>query len=87
MRINGIGTVEGLKKLQKIYSDKCPHCNNTVDFELVQRVKKFTMYFIPVASWHKQFYTVCPICDWGQEISLEKAELLKQEYTPHHKIG
>lgn len=82
MRINGIGTIDDSKKIADIYSAKCSHCNNTVTFELLQHVKKFTMYWIPVTSWHKQFYTICPICGHGQKISVEEAELLKQQHLP-----
>lgn len=87
MRINGIGTTGDLKEISEVYSGKCSHCNNTVIFKLMQRVKKFTMYFIPITSWHKQFYVVCPICNYGQDISIEKAELLKQEHSPLHAIN
>ena len=88
MLVNGIGTTKGLKKINDTYFGKCPACHEMVIFALVQTAKKFKMYWIPVATWDKQYYIVCPKCDHWYGTSDEQINKIKEQVgeLPNSKL-
>jgi hypothetical protein len=61
--------------LGEIGEADCPNCNNTASWLVVETSKKFTLYFVPVAKWSKQYFCLCSVCNRGVELkSLEQAQ-------------
>ena len=87
-RINGIGKVPDFKKISDVYFGECETCKKMVVLELICQSKKFTVYWIPVAKWQKEFFIFCPKCDSGIKVSVERVEELKKigENMPNKKL-
>jgi len=58
---------------------KCRNCNNIAAFEVRELANTASLYFIPVAKWHRKTYLVCPICKTGYELSEEGTKNFLQE--------
>ncbi len=50
-----------------------------VIFALMQVAKKFKMYWIPVATWDKQYCLVCPKCDHWYGVSGKQIDKIKEQ--------
>ena len=50
----------------------CGRCNNRTARKLIKLTSWFTIFFIPVIPYSRQYLLVCPIC--GQAQQLTKAE-------------
>ena len=53
---------------------KCPHCHNERRWHLVETTSWFTLFFIPIFSTGRRWELLCPICDFGYELTDEQAE-------------
>lgn len=61
---------------------KCNNCHNSNNYKIFETSRKATLYFIPVAKWDRQYWMVCPICNFGTELdSLEQAQKIVSETT------
>lgn len=47
---------------------ECPNCHNTRRWTVVERSKKVSLFFVPVAKWAATYWTVCPVCSWSVEL-------------------
>lgn len=52
----------------------CEHCNNDVHYEAVEIGRRFTLFWIPLFTYRRQYAAVCPICGRGRSAD-SKAEL------------
>lgn len=59
---------------QTRYKAVCKNCNNQVTYEAIEYGKKFSLFFIPLFPVNKQRMIVCPICQYGYEVSKEELE-------------
>jgi len=46
----------------------CPNCHNPVHLHLVHSQKRFSLYFVPIASTGSDEYLLCPICSQGIQL-------------------
>ncbi len=46
----------------------CPQCHNDVFLHRIRSEKQFSLYFIPLGSYRKDEYLVCPICHFALQI-------------------
>ena len=46
----------------------CPQCHNEVFMHKIRSEKQFSLYFIPLGSYRKDEYLVCPICHFALQI-------------------
>ena len=46
----------------------CPRCGNTTRWARVRLVKRFTVFFVPVARWGRKQLEVCTICGVATEV-------------------
>jgi len=46
----------------------CPNCHNPVHLHLVRSQKRFSLYFVPIASTGSDEYLLCPICSQGIQL-------------------
>ena len=46
----------------------CPNCNNERRWQVVEVKKKISLYFIPVATYARDYYYLCPVCRLGEEL-------------------
>ena len=53
------------KDLGEVAPTTCPQCRNDVFLHEVQSEKQFSLYFIPLGSYNKNRYLLCPICQFG----------------------
>ena len=56
---------------------RCPNCNNLVEWRLVRKLVWFTLYFIPLFPYSKQYWLVCPICSKGFRLNTEGANYFR----------
>lgn len=69
-----------VKKVGETKVSKCSNCSNTRAFDIVERSKWFTLFFIPVFPYSKEKAIVCPVCK-----SIKKADVSSQPATFHGK--
>lgn len=50
----------------------CPNCRNNVRYQLIMSREWFSLFFIPVIPYSRQYLEMCPICRYGGQLS--KAE-------------
>ena len=53
------------KDLGEVAPTTCPQCHNDVFLHEVQSEKQFSLYFIPLGSYSKNRYLLCPVCHFG----------------------
>ncbi len=53
------------KDMGEVAPTTCPQCHNDVFLHEVQSEKQFSLYFIPLGSYSKNRYLLCPICHFG----------------------
>jgi uncharacterized protein YbaR (Trm112 family) len=46
----------------------CPNCHNDVFLHQVRSDKRFSLFFVPLASYGSNEYLACPICRHGLEV-------------------
>lgn len=63
----------------------CYHCHNESNWRLRSYSKWLVAFFMPVLPYNKKNAIVCPKCGYGQEISKEEFEELKDGLTLHLK--
>ena len=51
----------------------CTHCNNDNYFNVKTYKEWFTLYFIPIFPFSIRRRVECPICEYGYEITKDKA--------------
>lgn len=51
-----------VKKVGETKINKCSNCSNEKPFDIVERSKWFTLFFIPVFPYSKEKAIVCPVC-------------------------
>ena len=56
----------------------CSHCNNEVDWQLIQIKNWFTLFFIPIFPSDNEYFLTCPICSHGKQVFKEKIIELKK---------
>ncbi len=53
------------KKLGPVFKHHCDHCNNE-DYWILHKISVwFTLFFIPVFPYERNFLLLCPICTYG----------------------
>ncbi|MBE6011290.1 zinc-ribbon domain-containing protein [Anaeropeptidivorans aminofermentans] len=74
----------------------CQNCHNNVEMGIVRVTSWFTLFFIPIIPYKKEYLVVCPICKGGTRISksefdailqgngLEGINMHQPEYTATH---
>ena len=62
------GWGKGAKQLGTGFVETCENCGNTSPFVVAESSNYVSLYFIPVAKWHRQYCYVCPICSCGFNI-------------------
>ena len=55
-------------------SNRCGHCNNMVERRFLRITTWFTLFFIPIIPYRRQYAIVCPICN--DIIILSKEEFM-----------
>ena len=69
-----VGLGKESKKIAYLGVLKCANCRNHTHFSLYEVANKLKLYFISVANISKKYYSVCDICNAGNEISSEKKQ-------------
>lgn len=62
------------KSFGMMTSNTCHRCNNHVQRAMVKVTTWFTIFFIPIIPYRKQYLMVCPICNDVIESSKEEFE-------------
>lgn len=58
----------------------CGHCHNDVRLDAYKTGSKFTLFFIPIFPISSKYHVICPICQYGFEVSKQEMnELLIQD--------
>jgi hypothetical protein len=55
---------------------QCGVCNNTIEIILTRATTWFTLFFIPVIPYRKEYYFECPICRSAAMIPREQYDAL-----------
>ena len=67
------GTRQTVKKIGDVGVYRCDHCNNVIVFQVMIIRKWFTLFWIPIFPYSIQYYIICPICQYGGELTKENA--------------
>ncbi|MEA5026668.1 MAG: zinc-ribbon domain-containing protein [Erysipelotrichaceae bacterium] len=54
--------------------NECSHCHNTAVFHILRKTSWFTLFFIPIIPYHREYYYTCPVCEYGRKIDKVEAE-------------
>ena len=69
------GWGENLKELGQAETRECENCHNVETWVVVEKSKKASVYFVPVAKWSKEYFYICPVCHCGAKLqSREQAQ-------------
>lgn len=72
--------IGGLDKNSKRIADagihNCENCNNVTVFEVRQISTTVSLFFLLHLDLSHKIYVVCPVCDFGYELSVEDANAL-----------
>ena len=44
----------------------CPRCHNTARWQRFERWRYLTLFFVPVARWHREELDGCPVCGYAE---------------------
>jgi hypothetical protein len=66
------------KDLGEVAPTTCPNCHNDVYLHEVQSEKQFSLYFIPLGSYQRNHYMLCPICQFGVPLSAENLDAVSR---------
>jgi uncharacterized protein YbaR (Trm112 family) len=58
----------GTQDLGEVAPVVCPNCHNDVFLHQVRSDKRFSLFFVPLASYGSNEYLACPICQHGLEV-------------------
>lgn len=47
----------------------CQRCSNTDHWHILEIGRKFTLFFIPLFSYKRSVYCLCPVCAHGSQIN------------------
>ena len=56
----------------------CNRCNNDSNWRLQRTTSWFTLFFIPVIPYRREYYVYCPICHWTTEIPKAEAKRIME---------
>lgn len=74
----------------------CQRCHNNVEMGVVRVTLWFTLFFIPIIPYKKEYLVICPVCKDGTRISksefdailksnsLEGIHINQQEHASEH---
>jgi len=68
-----------VKKVGETKPGKCAHCNNVNKFDIVERSKWFTLFFLPVFPYSKEKAIVCPVCKSGRKLEQNEDKSMASE--------
>ncbi|MBI4901204.1 MAG: zinc-ribbon domain-containing protein [Actinobacteria bacterium] len=60
----------------------CETCGNTAAHHLVKRVRKFSLFFIPLFAVGTRYVDTCTACGRDIEVSRERAETAASQAGP-----
>lgn len=60
----------------------CETCGNSAAHHLVKRVRKFSLFFIPLFSVGTRYVDTCTVCGRDIEVSREHAETVASQAGP-----
>lgn len=40
----------------------CPRCHNTGPWQRLERWRYLSLFFVPIARWHREQLDACPVC-------------------------
>jgi hypothetical protein len=66
--IFGFGQGQG-QDLGEVAPIACPNCHNEVFLHHVHSDRKFSLFFVPVATYATNEYLLCPVCTRGIQLS------------------
>jgi hypothetical protein len=55
----------------------CDRCGQNAAHEVVKRVRKFTLFFVPLFPFSTKYATQCTFCGMEQQVTKEQAEQLQ----------
>jgi len=86
--IFGFGQGQG-QDLGEVAPIACPTCHNDVFLHHVHSDKKFSLFFVPVATYGTNEYLVCPICTRGVALSDAQRSMVAgmRSATDGHRRG
>lgn len=64
----------------------CSNCNNERFWELISVTTWFTLFFIPVIPYKKEWFCSCPVCDRGVSILPEQIDKLKRLSNSNQRL-
>lgn len=79
MLIFGLGVSESL--LATLFF-VCETCGNTAAHQLVKRVRKLSLFFIPLIPVGTRYFDSCTACGRMLEVSREQAEMAARQNGP-----
>ena len=44
----------------------CPRCLNTARWQRFERWRYLSLFFVPVARWHREQLDACPVCGYAE---------------------
>ncbi len=76
-----IGRGRDAKEIARSKGRKCPNCHNVTPFILLEVRDKFNLFFVSLATYRKQYFLSCSICNVGWELDDDdKEEFLRGHF-------
>ncbi|MGZ4278978.1 MAG: zinc-ribbon domain-containing protein [Solirubrobacteraceae bacterium] len=44
----------------------CPRCHNTARWQRLERWRYLSLFFVPIARWHREQLDGCPVCGYAE---------------------
>lgn len=44
----------------------CPRCHNAARWQRFERWRYLSLFFVPVARWHREQLDACPVCGYAE---------------------
>ena len=44
----------------------CPRCHNTARWQRLEQWRYVSLFFVPVARWHRERLDGCPVCGYAE---------------------
>ena len=60
----GFGTK--LKQAGEAGERTCPRCHNTTRWQRLESHRYVSLFFLPIARWHRERLVACPVCGYGE---------------------
>lgn len=76
-----------MKRYGEMLPKDCFRCYNKTERELVKVTTWFTLFFIPLIPYRREYYLVCPVCQAADQLSKQEFVAVKGQLEEFQTTG